>query len=127
VRVLQKVLRDHPELRDAVLVARRVHKHVPVQNSIIGLASWLFCGINPTDHDDFFDKLSTGADLGKNDPIRLLRNRLISDANSKQHLSRVEILALFIKAWNHYRAGNEVTYLKFTSGGKNPESMPEPR
>lgn len=127
VRMLQKVLRDHPELREAVQVARRVHKHVPTKNSIMGLASWLFAGIDRDDHDDFFAKLATGADLGTNSPIRLLRNRLIADANSKSHLPRVEILALIIKAWNHYRDGNEVTYLKFTSGGKNPESMPEPR
>lgn len=127
VRVLQKVLRDHPELRDAVLVARRVHKAVPVQNSVTGLASWLFSAVDRADHDDFFEKLITGADLGKNSPILLLRKRMLAEVNAKQHLSRVEILALFIKAWNHYRAGNEPGYLKFTSGGKSPEAMPEPR
>lgn len=126
VRMLQKVLRDHPELRDAVHVATRIRKAVPMQNSIAGLASWLFAQIDRDDHDDFFNKLVSGADLGENDPIRRLRERLFSDAKNKTRLPRVEVLALTIKAWNFYRDGEEVRLLKFTSGGRSPEAMPKP-
>jgi len=127
VRMLQKVLRDYPELRDAVHVATRVRKAIPMQNSVAGLASWLFAQIDQDDHDDFFNKLATGTDLGENSPIRRLRERLISDSKAKTHLPRVEVLALTIKAWNFYRAGEEVRILKFISGGRSPEAMPEPR
>jgi hypothetical protein len=126
VRMLQKVLRDHPELREAVLVARRVRKHTGVQNSVLGLASWLFSRIDTNDHDDFFNKLVSGADLGENSPIRRLRERLLTDMNAKRRMSKAEVLALLIKAWNHYRDGNEVRQLRWIVGGAKPEAMPTP-
>jgi hypothetical protein len=127
VRVLQRVLRDNPDIRDAVRVARALRSHVAVQASVMGLASWLFRNIDQADHDHFFDRLASGADLAETSPILLLRKRLLADVGAKQRLRKPEILALVIKAWNHFRDGNEVTYLKWTSGGRNPEPMPKPR
>ena len=126
VRMLQQVLREHPELRDAVHVATRVRKAIPIQNSVVGLASWLLAQIDRDDHDDFFNKLVSGADLGENNPIRRLRERLIADVKNKTRLPRVEVLALTIKAWNFYRDGDEIRLLKFISGGRSPEAMPKP-
>jgi hypothetical protein len=126
VRVLQKVLRDNPDIRDAVHVARSLRVHVAAQNSVSGLASWLFHNIDAADHDFFFDKLASGADLTENSPILRLRKRLLSNVGAKAQLPKTEVLALFIKAWNHFRDGNEVTQLKFTSGGRAPEAMPKP-
>lgn len=127
VRVLQRVLRDNPEIRDAVYAAQRLRNHVAVQNSVSGLCSWLFHGIDAADHDFFFDKLATGAGLEQNSPIYQLRKRLLADANAKARLRKLEVLALFIKSWNHFRDGNEIGYLKFVSGGQNPEAFPIPR
>lgn len=126
VRVLQKVLRDNPKIRDAVKAARRLHTHVAVQNSISGLCSFLFAAISQDDHDFFFEKLASGADLAEGSPIRLLRERLLADIRSKSSLPKVEIIALFIKAWNHYRDGNEITHLRFINGGARPEAFPTP-
>lgn len=127
IRVLQKVLRDHPELRDAVKVARRIHKTIAVQNSVLGLASWLFSRIDQEDHDDFVNKLISGADLSENNPIRRLREKLLAEVGAKQHRSKTELIALTIKAWNSYRDGDELQQLKFRTGGAKPEAMPIPR
>lgn len=126
IRVLQKVLRDHPELREAVKVARRIHKTIAVQNSVLGLASWLFSRLNQEDHDDFVNKLISGADLSENSPIRRLREKLLAEVGAKQHRSKTELLALTIKAWNSYRDGEEPQQLKFRTGGAKPEAMPIP-
>ena len=126
VRVLQKVLRDNPELRDAVVVARRIYKTIAVQNSVLGLASWLFARIDQGDHDDFVNKLISGANLGEHSPIRLLREKLLAEVGAKQRRSKVELLALIIKAWNAYRNGEELRQLKFITGGAKPEAMPTP-
>lgn len=126
VRVLQKVLRDNPDIRDAVHVARSLRVHVGVQNSVSGLSSWLFHNIDTEDHNYFFDKLASGAGLEETDPILKLREKLLADVGAKRRLRKTEILALFIKSWNHFRDGNGITQLKFTAGGRAPEAMPKP-
>jgi hypothetical protein len=126
VKVLQRVLRDHPEIRDAVVTSRRVRKQVATKNSNLALASWLFHGINAEDHDLFFEKLTTGADLAKNDPIFHLRRRLLDDAADKKRLRNVEILAYLIKCWNCFRDGDPMDNLAWRSGGAHPEGFPTP-
>lgn len=128
IKVLWKVLRDNePAILNAVKTARRTQGGVPIITSMAGLASFLFHEISPEDHDAFFDKLTTGADLAINDPIYKLRKKLQDDANSKQKLRKVEILAFFIKSWNAYRAGDTMDNLAWRSGGARPEAFPTPR
>lgn len=66
----------------------------------------------------FFTSLATGAELSSNDPVLVLRNRLLaSKLSARQHqLASREIIMLIIKAWNAWRAGKCVTRL--TCGSK---------
>ncbi len=128
IKILQRVLRDHPEIRDTIVVTRRVKARIgPVPASVIGLASWLFHTINAADHDDFFTKLVEGAGLNADDPIWQLREVLRDHVGSKRRLPNLELLALVIKAWNYYRSGATVKNLRWRSGGHAPEAFPEPR
>jgi len=128
VPVLKRVFRDHPEIRDATVAIRQVHKRIgPVRNSVVGLSWWLFAGINPGDARFFFDQLCAGTGMGANDPIWRLREVLLKNAAAKRKLSAAEMLALWIKAWNFYRLGQEVRLLAWKSGGEHPEAFPIPR
>lgn len=58
-------------------------------------------------------------------PIGMLRDLLLKNASKKERkLSQRYLGAVTIKAWNAYMLGNEISQLKFTQGGKNPESFP---
>lgn len=128
VKVLVRVLGDHPELRRHVSLARSISNAVGgAPNSVVGLASWLFDQVDVTDHDDFFAKLASGAGLDAKDPIWTLRESLLRNAAAKAKLPRSELLAYYIKGWNAYRAGTRIHQLKFKSGGANPEAFPAPR
>jgi hypothetical protein len=128
VKVLLRVLHDHPELRHHVVASRAVGKAVGgAPNSIVGLASWLFHQIDQTDHDDFFAKLASGAGLDERDPIWVLREALRRNATAKAKLPKIDLLAYYVKAWNCYRSGGTLRFLAFKSGGANPEAFPTPR
>jgi hypothetical protein len=63
----------------------------------------------------FFDMLVSGENISKSSYsyVYLLRQRLINAQSSNMQLQTIDKYALLIKAWNHARAGKEITYLKW--------------
>lgn len=78
-----------------------------------GLLYHIFSKIKRSDAEEFLEKLSAGIDLKENDPILLLRNRLIEYKSNKFRVSFKLKLGLIFIAWNHYRKGNELKMLRF--------------
>jgi len=72
--------------------------------------------------DTFMQDLNDGASLGKTDPIYLLRKRLVEDHRATLESSHV--LALTIKAWNAWLAGEKIANLRWVTGGQAPEDFP---
>lgn len=122
-------LEAHPEIRYSAEVANRVSRRLPVPKSVIGLCHWLFSQIDAYDCEVFFDRLADGADLSKTDPVFVLRRAVIDNANgsSVARFGDVVLTVYVIKAWNAYRAGDEMKILRWRAGGANPEAFPEPK
>ena len=81
---------------------------------------------SPDDADAFIESLISDAP-SKYQPIRMLQARLNSNASkrsSDERLSQKQICAQTVKAWNAFMRGDEISCLKFTEGGANPESFP---
>ncbi len=57
----------------------------------------------------------------------MLRNALPRDALATKKMPASHRLAITIKAWNAYREGRSIGYLRFAGGGAKPEQFPEPR
>jgi hypothetical protein len=72
----------------------------------------------------FISVVDKGIVSNKNDPAYLLRERLIKDKTSKAKLSPKEKLALVIIAWNKYKAGKELSCLKWVAAGLKPQPFP---
>lgn len=125
---LSRTLEAHPELRDFVRAAGNLTqnwKDMPA--SLVGLAWWVFAGIDQEDADFFFARLGDGQSLAAGDPIYELRKQLAANRdNVKGERSQRYMLALTIKAWNAYRRGDKIGLLKFRAGGARPEQFPEP-
>lgn len=76
--------------------------------------------------DEFFARLSSGEGLYAGDPILTLRNRLISSPPDTSGGSRHRYLknsALFIRAWNAWAAGKDLTYVRAWGEGQR---FPDP-
>lgn len=83
--------------------------------SYITALLFLFSEKSVTDAELFMSKLCRGLDLSINSPIYLIRKKLTEDKLNKAKLPMSHKTALIIKAWNFYRKGEEVRFLKWDS------------
>lgn len=104
---------DHPDVEDGVLLANQVRGHGLSGGA--GLLGTLFTLLLRANRDQayvFAEHLGSGANLDSDNPILKYRNRLISDKRMPNGLAdREHLVALGIKAWNFWRAGERVGQL----------------
>ncbi|MDQ3028992.1 MAG: hypothetical protein M3R09_02960 [Actinomycetota bacterium] len=126
-RQLLLLLQETPELRRSAEIGSRIRGSARLSSSTVGLCHWLFNGIDQGDCAFFFARLSDGASLTPGDPIYALRRVLENLARAQGRPDEAFLTALVIKAWNLYRAGQQVQTLAFKAGGAAPETYPEPK
>lgn len=87
-----------------------------VAPSDIGSYYLLFKDYAPTRVDDFFEKLCTGADLSKNSPVMMLRNKLI-EVKGRKDKTMTDMLrhVYFVKTWNAFIQNLEPKFLRYAS------------
>lgn len=125
---LQTVVNNHEDsMRLSLRIAQAVRRQIPAPTTTIGLAHWLFNQIDEEDTEFFFNRLRDGQGLVEGDPVFALRKTVLLDATRNVRYRQFQVLALVIKAWNAYRAGDKVKLLQWRSGGASPEAFPEPK
>lgn len=70
------------------------------------------CEIDALTADDFFGRLTTGADLGADEPVYLLRSRLLKERAAGRLIPASGLCTLIAKAWNATRESRTVGTLK---------------
>jgi len=86
---------------------------------------YIFAQIDPHLASVFMDKLLSGLNLTENDPINVLRTKLINIKITKNNINNRVLRAYLIKAWNALRDGRKIKILTWRSA-KNPNE-PFPR
>lgn len=66
--------------------------------------------------DEFMALVGSGANMEAGHPVLVLRDRLIADRMAKASLPRIEIVAMFIRAWNAFVGNRTLRTLKGTIG-----------
>lgn len=124
-QVLQRV-ESEPELIDLMQYVMRVRK-AGLSSKIAGILFYRFSQIDQVDAQFFFDRLISGENLERGNPILSLRELLLNlKTEMKGARNPGYVAAVTIKAWNKFRAGEECQQLRFKQGGANPEKFPEP-
>ena len=87
-----------------------------------------FCVIGrSTVHRDklksFFETLKTGSNIDMKHPIMTLRNRLLENRLKVRVLSVQETLAAYIRAWNAYVRGKDLTVIRWNAAEPMPEVL----
>lgn len=118
-----RALERNPELRDSVAFVYGLRRPW-MPSSHMGALHFLFATVDPEAANDYVTKLSTGAELHRAHPIYVLRELLMTAHMERTTIIQRTQLALIIKAWNAYMAGEEVTRLQWTPGGPRPEPFP---
>lgn len=122
-------LARNPWVRNYPAPGKMVGRHVPsLSGSTAGFLMGVFDSIDQDDSDFFWARLMDGANLSVTHPIYVLRKTLTGIADSTRgQLNQTYIIAIIVKAWNSYRAGESISMLKFRVGGAKPETFPVPR
>lgn len=118
--------RNKTRIGEALETARYVKTFLPnVSKSIIGGLYFIFSEIDEKKAEQFFESLSNGIDLEKDDPILLLRDKMIKERewSNNSGFNTVGNLALSFTAWNHFRKRKKLDRLIWD---RRNEEMPEP-
>jgi hypothetical protein len=123
-REYKDVLERHPEIRDSVRYAQMTKDMM--RHSLGTALHYLFSRKDKVLANDFFIKLSQGTNLTADDPIYLLRKRLMREnmKGSKTRMVPREIAALAIKAWYAKRKGEKPRILRWRGNGEGAEEFP---
>lgn len=108
-----ELLEKNPGLRKSL---EKVLPACQGEDKIISLSigtflHYVFAKKSKSQADEFFQKLATGEGFKKNDPIRLLRDRLLKDKGQIIKMSREYKINIAIKAWNVFRRNGTLTRL----------------
>lgn len=120
----------HPEIRRAVEVAQLARQaSVPGASSMVGTAYHICARIDLAAAEKFYvDQLIETVGLQMGDPARVLLRRLQEEHKaSGRPMNPDDAFRLTCLAWNHFRAGRQVTKLQSPKGGWTPSNFPEPK
>jgi len=110
--------RENPKINDSHSPASAVFPILLCGTAVF--CHYLFSQINEEDANQFFTLLATGAGMEKNHPVLVLRNRLLEARMAKHvQIDRIWATALTIKAWNAFRAGENLGVIKWLMGTKD--------
>ena len=114
--------------RGYVMPGKAIGQATAIPASMASFLMTTFDNIDSEDSAYFWARVIDGTNLSSTSPIYVLRKTLkIIDDDSRGERSQRYMGAIVIKAWNAYRAGDEVGQLRFRAGGAKPEQFPEPK
>ncbi len=80
--------------------------------SLLAGLHYIFSKVNVEQADHFFEKYHTGVGLEKEDPILVLRDKLMQNSINKSKLKIRDKVILVITCWNAFRKGTKVKSIK---------------
>lgn len=116
----------HADLTGSTIFGSRCSKIMP--RSIACALHYLFSQKDAVMADLFFEALASGANLNNDDPVYLLRQRLLmqhhpADGRRMNPIQRQTIEDLTIVAWNYARKGKKVRQLRTLVSGTEDEAL----
>ncbi len=123
---LLKRLDEHPAIRDSAMWAdsSKTWRAFYPSMSTLAAVHYLFVQTDAADTAVFFERLFVGAGMEADDPIFVLRERLLRERGKDQGLPMRALAAFTIKAFNAWRRGETFSRLAFTAGGARPDRFP---
>lgn len=116
----------HPELSEALPVARRVRDEIGASEPAMAYACMMLSEIDAKECEDFFERLTRGDALIEGDPVLILRRYMLNARAKRPRPRAVMQLAVSFKAWNVRRAGETIKNLRWAPYGTYQEEFPTP-
>lgn len=113
--ILLWYLENHPGVQASVEYINSRMNNICSASISSGL-HYIFSVVDNVAAESFFESLISGANLPKGSPILALRTRLLNLRGRGGSAWQKEIIHCFVIAFNAFREGKEVTYLKYLPG-----------
>ena len=107
---------QHPGIEHSATVTANINMlRRLMPRSYAAFLHYIFSNVSAEANGTFWAKLVSGADLGRDDAVLHLRERLIANksATGRLKMDITTFLALSIKAWNGYRRGKPVYRVQY--------------
>lgn len=108
--------KQYPDTHEALRLGKYCASKLKTKPTLIGGALYWGLLLDRAKTIEFAEKLASGEGLFAGSPILALRNRIITQADSKAKLTRPEMAALIAKALTHHLQGKKLGTLKWVSG-----------
>jgi len=120
----KEALDRHGEIRDGIHYGQMTKSIM--RHSLGTVLHYLFSRKDKVLADEFFVKLAQRTNLKDDDPIHLLRKRLMREniKGAKTRMVPKEVVALTIKAWNAKRKDEKPRTLRWHGNGEGAEEFP---
>lgn len=107
-----QLLDRHPGIREFVTRTNGTHQLAEVgRASITAACYYLFAKQDRKLADEFMKKLATGLKVEGDEPVYLLRERLLKERDRLGKFSPNYIIGLYFKAWNVTKEGKRMRQL----------------
>lgn len=121
-RDLERVIDQHPDIRNAISELMGNSWAKRYMTARIGSFCWfVFCRDDDSCTRIFFDQCQSGVVHGPYSPVRLLRDRLMEDKNSKNRIGDRYKAALIFKAYRYFKIGKDTRFLRVREVGDAQE------
>lgn len=124
---MDDLLEAAPEIRASANIAQKLGTRAMLPSSVVGLCHYLFSAFDADGATWFLSRVYDGDSIPASSPIFALRKRIGEMRLAGGRVHETEALALTIRAWNAWRAGETRTKLQMPRGGLTTENFPEPR
>lgn len=114
----------HPGLQESAHFGRLFAINKLAPPSLITALHYVCARKHRKEADAFFEQIADGLGFeGKKDPAYQLHKRLVDNAISQEKLTRSQIAAFFVKAWNARRLNRPVGVLRFNPDEPFPKAI----
>lgn len=117
-----ELLKKYPGIRRSVSLSGKTRGFIP--GSVLVAAHYLFSLLDDEAADLFRNQLILGCSLTEDQPVYVLRNRLILNSLAKAKLRQCYLFAICVKTWNAIRHKKPLLTLRYTEEGVGAELFP---
>jgi len=122
---LQDTLKLHPGIRENLMVGATLASNWRLSKGAIAAAYYLCQRFRPVEAEAFAKLVVDGIGIETEDhPAHRLRRRFQEHAVKRNKLDAIEQAALFIKAFNYYRAEKNIKTLRWQRSGEGADTFP---
>ncbi|MEU3417705.1 hypothetical protein [Streptomyces murinus] len=125
-QVLETLAKDPDGYRRAAAVGRRLGAQIHILPTAAAVGYYVTVGgsTSATWVEEWLSGLASGADLPQGDARLALRNAMTAPGrSSRRRRSTRPQAGLYVKAWNHWVEGNDVSKLAMPKNGKLPQPL----